>query len=325
MLMDYIELSTKIHPEAGLKHDGTVILGKDKIIEYIEHNHEVFTNLVLEPWQGSTVLFGENHDKENIKIDFENELVKRIVISSKKSKKRRLALVIAYDGSEFSGFQMQKSDRSVQAEIEAVVSRINGEKTSVQGASRTDTGVHALGQVIHFDSARTFEEKRWVDVLNRQLPQDIHCIKASFAPQLFHSRYDAKRKTYRYIINTGEINPLRRKYEANYYNLDLESLEENLKQLIGYHDFTSFCSGQKEDKRRTIFDAHYEAYQDRIELFFTGDGFLHHMIRLIVAELVKITTKQTEKNISEIIAELSRKTTTRLAPAAGLYLMEVRY
>jgi len=325
MLLNQIDFRESIHPDSGLKHDNILVLGKDKIIDYIRDNPDVFRDVLLEPWQGSTVLFGQNGLRENVKVDFTDRLISRIVISSKISKKRRLAVVISYDGSAFSGFQRQKSDRSVQAEIETVVSRINGEKTSVQGASRTDTGVHALGQVIHFDTARTFDENRWIEVLNRQLPEDIHCLKAAFAPPLFHSRYDAKKKTYRYVINTGERNPLRRKYEANYYNIDLELLSTNLRQLIGTHDFTSFCSGQKEDKIRTILDARYEVNDDHLELFFTGDGFLHHMIRLIVAELVKITTGQTTKDISEIIREQSRKSTTKIAPASGLYLMEVTF
>jgi tRNA pseudouridine38-40 synthase len=325
MLYNISDFSGAIHPDSGLKHDDLLVLGRENIVDYILKNPDVFQDVLLEPWQGSTVMFGHNKYQENRKVDFSGSLINRIVISSKKTKKRRLALVISYDGSDFSGFQIQKSNRSVQAEIEKVVSRINGENTSVQGASRTDAGVHALGQVIHFDTARTFEPQRWIAVLNRHLPADVHCLKAAFVPPLFHSRYDAKKKTYRYVINTGEINPLGRKYEANYYNINLEVLAANLRQLIGTHDFTSFCSGKKEDKVRTIFEARYEVRGDHLELFFTGDGFLHHMVRLIVAELVKIATGQSAKDISEIIQEHSRKSTTKIAPAAGLYLMEVSY
>jgi tRNA pseudouridine38-40 synthase len=260
-----------------------------------------------------------------VKIDFQDGLIQRIVISANKTHKKRLVLNISYDGSGFFGFQSQKTERSVQSELEFIVSRINGEPTSVQGASRTDTGVHALDQVIHFDTKRTFDLDRWVSLLNHQLPKDIHVISANLAPPLFHSRYDAKRKTYRYLINTGEADPLKRKYEANFHDIDLKLLEENLRQLIGMHDFTSFCSGKKENKIRTIFDAHYETNGTRIELYFTGDGFLHHMIRLIVAQLFLIASGQSPKSISEIIAERSRKTTTKLAPSSGLYLIEVAY
>ncbi len=319
------DILVRLHPDAGLKIESTVVLGRAAITGFLKDNPDLVAGLDLEPWQGSKVLFGETLRNQNIKVAFSDGLINRIVISGKKTKKRRLVLVISYDGSDFFGFQTQKQERSVQAELEALVSRINDEPTSIQGASRTDAGVHALHQVIHFDTSHDFSSDRWVYILNKQLPKDIHVKSAAFAPPLFHSRYDADRKTYRYLINTGEYDPLMRKYEACYPRLATELIEADLASLIGTHDFASFCSGFKEDKTRTLYKAFLEKEGERLSLYFTGNGFLHHMVRLIVGQLVQIASGESTKDIRTILEERSRRSTRKLAPAGGLYLINVEY
>ncbi|MBN2504164.1 MAG: tRNA pseudouridine(38-40) synthase TruA, partial [Bacilli bacterium] len=158
-----------------------------------------------------------------------------------------------------------------------------------------------------------------------RLPDDIHVKTVYFAPVLFHSRFDVLAKEYRYTLNLGEYDPLRRNYEWTVDELDLGTLEKNLKQLLGSHDFTSFCTGDKEDRVRTIFKADYEIEDDKLQLVFIGDGFLHHMLRLIVFQLVLIASGKVDYDIESLINDMSRRRTTRLAPSGGLCLEKVIY
>lgn len=322
---DIDTIISRLHDDAGMKIDRDLFLDQRAILAEIAKRKSLFQQITLESQLGSTMLYGHNQEGHYFKIGFSGDLINRIIISTRKVLSKRFAMVIEYDGTGFFGFQSQSKQRSVQSEIEKVVSEINEGKTACLGASRTDTGVHARFQVVHFDSMRSFSAEKWMYVLNRKLPEDIHVHAIELVHPLFHSRYDVSKKEYRYVLNQGEYSPLRRNYEWTVEKLDLDILEKNLAQLVGTHDFTSFCTGEKEEKNRTIYEARLESNATKVELIFVGNGFLHHMIRLIVWQLVAISQHQSKQDIATLIAEKSRKNTTRMAPAQGLYLTKVEY
>lgn len=240
--------------------------------------------------------------------------------------RQRIKLVIEYDGTEFSGFQIQPNVRTVQGELMDVLTTINNRPTGVAGASRTDAGVHALGQTVHFDTKYDFSEAKWLMILNHALPRDIHVKTVEKVHPTFHCRFDVESKEYRYVINLGEYSPLKRKYEwTPGKTLDLFKMENELSKLMGTHDFSSFCKGENESTIRTIYEASMSIRNEHLYLTFIGNGFLHNMIRLIVGALVEIASNQTDVDITTIISTKSRTHTQNLAIGGGLYLVKVTY
>ncbi len=310
---------------AGMKIDSELYLNVLDITEYITSNRKTFEQVRLKSIDGSRMLYGENEFGQLFKVGHTFDKISRIIISSKKPKTKRVGMVVTYDGTGFFGFQSQIKERSVQKEIQTVIQEINGHETICHGASRTDAGVHATYQVIDFETSNQFSEARWLYVMNRKLPSDIHVKKVFFAHPLFHARYDVFKKEYRYILNTNEYDPLKRSYMWTVDKLDMGILGDNLKQLIGTYDFTSFCTGEKDDMFRTIYEANFIEKDGIITLIFIGSGFLHHMIRLIVFQLVQLALHKANRSIRTLIEEKSRSHTTRLAPASGLYLTNVEY
>ncbi len=319
---DFLE---QLNASAAMKTNAGVYLDQDRVIEAIVANREVFNGVMLDDFLGSRTLYGENRDHWHFKVGFAKQGIQRIVVDRNMVSGRRIRALISYDGTLFYGFQAQKDERTVQAEIDSILTEINGFPTRLRGASRTDAGVHATGQVIDFETARVFTPAKWMHILNRRLPKDIHVKSVHVAPPLFHSRFDVEKKQYRYTLNQGEYDPLRRNFEWTVENLDLEVLKHNLGMLLGRHDFTSFCHGEKDDRTRTIFKADYENTGNRLELVFVGDGFLHYMLRLIVYQLVQIASGKVEHDIAGLLSDMSRKRTTRMAPAGGLCLEKVFY
>ncbi len=324
-LLGYEYFLGNLDQSAGMKVDKAVYLNVEDISDYITSHIETFQQVSLDSIAGSRMLYGENELGQLFKVGHTFDKISRIIISSKKPKTNRVGMVVSYDGTGFFGFQSQTKERTVQKEIQTILQEINGQETICHGASRTDTGVHANNQVIDFETFNQFSEARWLYVMNRKLPSDIHVKKVFFAHPLFHSRYDVYRKEYRYILNTNEYDPLKRNYAWTVDKLDLDILRYNLTQLIGTNDFTSFCTGEKDDMKRTIYEANVIEKKGIITLVFVGSGFLHHMIRLIVFQLVQLATHKSERSIRMLIDELSRTHTTRLAPASGLYLTNVEY
>ena len=238
----------------------------------------------------------------------------------------RYKAIIAYDGTNFHGFQRQVSGRTVQAELEKTLTKMNnGNFVEVQGSGRTDAGVHALGQVIHFDfpNERPLEKMRFA--LDTQTPQEI-------VADDFHVRYLVKEKTYQFKVDIGKPrSPFRRFYASYYpYPLDLARIEAALPAFLGTHDFTSFCAAGSsvEDKVRTIRVAKMTVNDlgDELTFTFTGDGFLYKMIRIMVGTLLKIGNGRMEPDaISKIIKAKDRNLAGPTAHPEGLYLVEVKY
>lgn len=245
----------------------------------------------------------------------------------------RYKAIIAYDGTHFHGFQRQENGRTVQEELEKMLTRMNnGQPIQIHGSGRTDAGVHACGQVIHFDFPQKRELERMRYALDTQSPADIAVHQVEIVADTFHARYHVVEKTYQFKVEIKKPrSPFRRFYASYYpYHLDLERIREALPHLLGTHDFTSFCaSGSSvEDKVRTIYQADLAVNEAGDELTFTfrGDGFLYKMIRILVGTLLKIGNGRLEPAaIPEIIAAKDRNLAGPTAHPEGLYLMQVRY
>lgn len=245
----------------------------------------------------------------------------------------RYKAIIAYDGTNFNGFQKQPNGRTVQEEIEQTLTKMaNGKEITVFGSGRTDAGVHAMGQVIHFDYPEERPLERMRFALDTQSPEDIAVKKVAIVSEDFHARYLVKEKTYQFRVDIGKPrSPFLRHYASYFpYPIDVEKIQRALPDLLGTHDFTSFCaSGSSiEDKVRTIYEAKMEVNETGDELLFTfrGNGFLYKMIRILVGTLLKIGNgRLAEDSIPEIIAKKDRNAAGPTAHPEGLYLYEVKY
>ncbi len=186
----------------------------------------------------------------------------------------RYKAIIAYDGTNFNGFQKQPNGRTVQEEVEKTLQKMaNGKEITVFGSGRTDAGVHAIGQVIHFDYPEERPLERMRFALDTQSPEDIAVRQVEVVSEDFHARYLVTEKTYQFRVDIGKPrSPFRRHYASYFpYPLDLEKIQRALPDLLGTHDFTSFCaSGSSiEDKVRTIYEAKMEVNETKDELLFT--------------------------------------------------------
>lgn len=244
---------------------------------------------------------------------------------------QRLKCIISYDGTNFSGYQVQPNKRTVQGELEACLAKIHkGKEVKVFASGRTDAGVHAKGQVIHFDSFLSIPEKRWPVALNSLLPDDIAVLSAEYVSSSFHARFDAMGKEYRYVLRLSlSPDPFMRNYAHQYpYPLNLEAMEEGAIFLLGTHDFTSFCSAKTEveDRIRTITEICFLKEEELLTLKFIGDGFLYNMVRILVGTLLEIGSGEKKpEDIQKILAEKDRRLAGKTAPANGLYLWKVFY
>ena len=245
----------------------------------------------------------------------------------------RYKAIISYDGHDFAGFQRQPHARSVQEEIEKTLTKINrGELVIIHGAGRTDSGVHALGQVIHFYLPQKRDEEKLRFALDTQTPEDIDFISVEEVNEDFHSRYWKHSKTYEFIVDVGRPkNPMMRHYATHFpYPLDISLMKNAIAKLEGTHDFTGFtASGTSvENKVRTITEARLDFDEKRNFLMFTfsGNGFLYKQIRNMVGTLLKIGNKRMPvEQIDRILTEKDRHLAGPTAAPNGLYLKEIRY
>jgi tRNA pseudouridine38-40 synthase len=243
----------------------------------------------------------------------------------------RVKCIVSYDGSLFSGYQVQPNKRTIQGEIEDALCKLHkDQKIKVYASGRTDAGVHAFGQVIHFDTNLSIPEEKWPFALNARLPEDIVILEAAYVNQDFHSRFHTSGKEYRYRINRQKmIDVFKRKYSFHYpYPLDLNAIREACTHLCGTHDFTSFCaaSTEVEDKVRTIYSIELIEEETDIIFRFIGNGFLYNMVRILVGTLIDVGQGLTEPNsIPRIIEGRDRGLSGKTVPGHGLYLWKVHY
>ncbi|WP_316852011.1 tRNA pseudouridine(38-40) synthase TruA [Peribacillus frigoritolerans] len=239
--------------------------------------------------------------------------------------------VIAYDGTDFAGYQVQPEKRTIQSEFEAVLAQMHkGTIIKVTASGRTDSGVHAKGQVLHFESPLTFPTENWIKAFSALLPTDIIALEVDIVPDDFHARFHTTGKEYRYIVARSKLrDPFKRNYAYHYpYPLNVEAMREAISYLIGTHDFTSFCSAKTEvvDKVRTIKEMDFEESDDFLVFRFVGEGFLYNMVRILVGTLLDVGSgKMSPHDMSEILDKKDRSFAGKTAPAQGLYLWKVFY
>lgn len=241
----------------------------------------------------------------------------------------RYKITFSYDGSGFHGFQKQNGKRTVQEEIEKVLSSINDAPVKIIGAGRTDSGVSATFQVAHFDFDKDITLYKLKSALNSYLPNDIYIKKVEEVSNDFHARYMVKLKIYEYKINTLEYNPIHRNQEFQYCKtLNVDKMKEAVKYFVGVHDFTSFASAQdkREDKVREIVSAKVLFKDGIITIVFKGKGFIKYQVRNMVGMLIKIGEGKYEPTcIKTILDEKDRTKASINAPAEGLTLVKIEY
>jgi tRNA pseudouridine38-40 synthase len=249
---------------------------------------------------------------------------------------RNLKIVLTYDGSEFSGWQVQPDAATIQGTLASAIGRVTGEKVLPQGSGRTDAGVHALAQVATFATESPIPAENLVKALNDVLPASIRVLQAAEAAPEFHARKSARAKTYRYRIYRAAVcPPFLARYVWHYpYPLDEDAIRRAAGFVIGEHDFTSFAAVDSERGRedetisnvRRIFASAWEREAEELIYTVRGSGFLHHMVRNLVGTFV-LVGKGTLKpeNLTQILAARDRSAAGATAPASGLYLVSVEY
>lgn len=243
-------------------------------------------------------------------------------------------LTLAYDGTDFTGWQRQPGKRTLQGELEAAMKRLTLQEVKCVGSGRTDSGVHALGQVVSFDCDTRLHGPALTKGLNAELPEDMLVFEVVPAPPGFHAIRDAIRKRYRYVIQDGRLPDLfDRKYVWHVYRrLDTEAMQQAALSLLGTHDFYSYqtTGSSRLETTRTVFDLTVERRQaeltDRVIIEVEADGFLYNMVRNFAGTLVEVGKgNQPVAWPGEVIAHRDRRAAGMTAPAQGLYLVHVEY
>lgn len=246
----------------------------------------------------------------------------------------RYKMTLAYDGHLFHGFQVQPHQRTVQGCIEqALLKMTKGQRVIVHGSGRTDAGVHALNQVIHFDyPGHPLTPKQMLLALNSMMPRDIIFKHSEIVDQNFHVQYDIQGKWYRYVVSLDHfVNPFKRFYTGHYpYPVDVKKMQVAAADLLGTHDFTSFAAsgGQIINKVRTMYYVKITPKFDDNEIVFDfiATGFLYNMVRILVGTLLEIGNgKRPVHDLPRVIAAKDRQEVRSTAPASGLYLYQVFY
>jgi tRNA pseudouridine38-40 synthase len=249
---------------------------------------------------------------------------------------RNLKLTLSYDGTDYSGWQVQPAASTIQGTLASAIGRLTGENVLPQGSGRTDAGVHALAQVASFSTCSTIPAENFAKALNDILPASIRVLDAAEMPEAFHARKSAHAKTYRYRIYRAPICP---PFHARWvwhfpYPLDETEMGSATALVEGEHDFTSFAAvdpergSQNEEVSnvRTIFSSNFERCGDELIYTVRGSGFLHHMVRNLVGTFI-LVGKRTLKpsDLTRILEARNRSAAGATAPASGLFLVSVEY
>ena len=242
----------------------------------------------------------------------------------------KLKVTLAYDGTAYRGFQLQPNEDTIQARLESALSQMSKEPVRVTAAGRTDSGVHAWGQVVHFRLPRSIPPRGILEGLNSMLPEDIRVREVEETEDAFHARFDARSKTYRYYFDRSPVpSPFRGRYALHYpYALDREALDESAALFLGECDFAAFRASSCR-ARSTLRSCTRSAFLDEgEELVFeiAASGFLHHMVRNIVGTLLEVGRgKREPSSLESLFASRQRSEAGPTAPAKGLHLVEVTY
>lgn len=245
-------------------------------------------------------------------------------------RERVYCLKLAYDGTRYRGWQrLPQAELTIQGKLENVLSRLFAQPVEVQGSGRTDAGVHALGQIVSFRAPER-EPEALLRELRRWLPEDIGALSLEFAPERFHARLSAVEKTYVYRVwNSETPDVFERRWRVPFpQTLKLDEMRRAAAMLLGTHDFRAFCANKqlKKSSVRTLRRCEIERLGEEIRFTLTADGFLYHMVRILVGTLLEVGTgKRCPEELPALLAGKCRADAGETAPAKGLCLMEVRY
>ena len=243
---------------------------------------------------------------------------------------KRVKLVVAYDGTNYSGWQLQKNAVTIEQKLNEALTALLGEEITVTGASRTDAGVHSLGNVCIFDTETRIPAEKICFALNSRLPEDIVVLDSCEVALDFHPRAGKSSKTYEYrILNRTFPDPTRRRDTYFYhFPLDVEAMQKAAAYLEGEHDFKSFCSvhAQVETTIRNIYSCTVEKDEDVIKIRVTGNGFLYNMVRIIAGTLIEVGAGKTlPEDIPVMLEKTDRTVAGPTAPAHGLTMIGITY
>ena len=241
-----------------------------------------------------------------------------------------IKLTIEYDGTAYAGWQRQLNQPTIQAVLEEALFKITQQRISTVASGRTDSGVHALGQVVSFQSDKSLKCTQWRAALHRYLPRDITVISSEQAPDDFHARFSAKGKIYEYRISIQPSRPALDRYRVWHlpHQLDTEAMKQAIPDLCGTHDFTSFRGQRSQTLNPVCTISHLSLRSETPSVTFRieGDRFLKHMVRNIVGTLIEVGQHRRPSNsLQEVLQAKNRRTAGRTAPPHGLYLTQVLY
>lgn len=243
---------------------------------------------------------------------------------------RRIQLIIEYDGTNYAGWQRQENAMAVQQVVEEKLRKLTKEHIVIHGASRTDAGVHAMGQSAHFDTACRIPAEKFSYALNTMLPLDVRIRYSREVPESFHARFSTRGKRYRYLFHAqphaSAIHRLTRAHII--YPLDIDLMQREAQSLVGTHDFAAYAASGSvvKDTVRTIYRADVTREGDEVKLIVEGSGFLYNMVRIIAGTLVGVGSGKLEPGaFAKAIETGNRLDLGVTAPAHGLTLMEVFY
>lgn len=241
----------------------------------------------------------------------------------------RYKCIVSYDGTLFHGFQTQEGLRTVQSEIEQVLKTINKQETIIYPSGRTDAGVHAYGQVFHFDSLIDMPEDNMKNAINTRLPRDIYVKEVSKVDENFHARFSAMGKEYHYLIDFSERSPLLKNYRyyCPFRNVNIEDFIRALKSFEGEHDFRSFTKNQAlTNTQRAVYKIDVDQENTLLTIKIIGSGFMRHMVRILVAMALEVgRSKITIERLKYIMEQKNRVFSPKILPSSGLYLFAVYY
>lgn len=242
----------------------------------------------------------------------------------------RVVLVIEYDGTNYCGWQVQPNGVSVQQVMENAFKTATGEEIKLVASGRTDSGVHALGQVAHFDTNSSQPAESFLHIFNSVLPNDIKVKSSVEVGSDFHARYSAKRKKYVYSAYIDRFDrPLKDRYSARISTMpDLEKMNKAKSLIVGEHDFSAFCSANASNKTsvRTVYDINISVENENLTFTVTGNGFLYNMVRIMVGALIGVGLDNISlSDISSALNGGNRNLLGKTMPARGLTLVSVEY
>lgn len=242
----------------------------------------------------------------------------------------RYKVTVAYDGSNYFGWQSQVDVVNIQDVIEEALRIIHKKEVRITGSGRTDRGVHARGQVFHFDTELNISEENWVKAFNANLPHDIRVLKVEAVSERFHARYDVVSKQYDYYLNMGEYDLFQRDYVTQVCEkLDVEKMRDAREVFLGTHDFSSFSANSFEetpDQVRTVHSIDITQQGDILRFSFLGNGFMRYMVRMMMGVLIEVGKgKLTKEDVQKILDAHSKTAHRYKAESVGLYLTKVNY